>query len=107
MSFAQAKSTTASVLWLAVFFTLLVALLLSFAEFAFGQLLNEKLIDRVVAIVNGDPILHSEISKKVSSGFAISVSAFPAGEDAPLFDKKPVLTQKGCCGFSFCCRCIC
>ncbi len=40
--------------------------------------IGEELVDRVVAIVNGKPILHSEIEEKVESGLIVTVSYFPA-----------------------------
>jgi parvulin-like peptidyl-prolyl isomerase len=51
-----------------------------------ASLMAEELIDKVVAVVNGVPILHSEVETKVRSGF-FSVSFFPAAEDAPIFEK--------------------
>lgn len=48
---------------------------------------QEVLVDRVVAIVNGKPILYSEIQEKIHSGFPVGVSFYPATEDSSVFDK--------------------
>ncbi len=45
---------------------------------------KEVLLDRIVAIVDGYPILYSEVMEKVNSGPLVMVSDFPAlPEDAP------------------------
>jgi peptidyl-prolyl cis-trans isomerase SurA len=46
----------------------------------------ETLVDRLLAEVNGEAILLSEVEEKVSKGPLEAVSAFPAGEDASEFE---------------------
>ena len=44
----------------------------------------EELLDRIVAVVNGEPVLYSQVKRKVDQGPLISVSFYPAKEsDAP------------------------
>lgn len=45
------------------------------------------LVDRVVAIVNGEPILHSEIAEKIQVGPIVLVSEYPAKESASNYEK--------------------
>lgn len=59
-----------------------VAAALIFAKLSFA----EQLVDKIIAVVNGAPILHSEVDAKVKSGF-FSVSYFPAADDAPIFER--------------------
>jgi len=44
---------------------------------------GEVLLDRVVAIVNGKPVLASRVKQKVEDGPLVVVSEFPLAEDAP------------------------
>ena len=43
----------------------------------------ESLVDRIVAVVNGQPILHSEVQEKLAAGLTVTVSAYPAKEQDP------------------------
>ncbi len=63
--------------------TLVVVLLAS----ACSTLVAESVIDRIVAIVDGAPILQSRIEEKITSGPLVAVSEFPAGERSSEFDK--------------------
>ena len=70
--------------------TTLVGLLLIFGTFypaskTFAQ--NEELIDRVAAVADGRPILHSDIVEKVEHGPLIVVSDFPATEKSLPFER--------------------
>lgn len=47
----------------------------------------EELVDRVAAIVDGSPILYSDVMQKVRSGPLVVVSEFPATESAPAYEK--------------------
>jgi len=47
---------------------------------------QETLVDRIVATVDGSPVLHSKVEAKVTSGF-FSISFYPAAEDAPVYEK--------------------
>ena len=47
----------------------------------------EQLVDRMVAVVGGRPILHSDIDRKVKQGPLVSVSDFPAADGAPAFER--------------------
>jgi peptidyl-prolyl cis-trans isomerase SurA len=48
---------------------------------------DEVLIDRVVAIVDGEPILYTDIMDKVKKGPLVLVSSYPASEDAAPFEQ--------------------
>lgn len=39
---------------------------------------SEMLLDRVVAVVNGSPVLYSEIMEKITRGLVVSISEYPA-----------------------------
>lgn len=52
-----------------------------------AQAEDEQLVDRVVAVVDGHPILHSEVAEKVSVGPLVAVSDFPASETATPYVK--------------------
>ena len=58
----------------------LILLLLTWTTSAFAK---RELVDRIVAIVDGFPVLHSEVIKKVELGPLITVSDFPAKESDP------------------------
>jgi peptidyl-prolyl cis-trans isomerase SurA len=45
----------------------------------------EKLIDRLLAEVNGEPVLLSEVQEKVDNGPLVVVSSYPASESDPAF----------------------
>jgi peptidyl-prolyl cis-trans isomerase SurA len=62
--------------------SIICALLLGWSSF--GQ--AEQLVDKIVAVVNGSPILHSDVEAKVRTGF-FSVSYFPAADDAPIYER--------------------
>lgn len=69
-------------------------LVLSFFAFLFLNLFTpcalygkEVLVDRIVAIVNQQPILYSQVEEKVKTGPLIVVSEFPADEKAAPFEK--------------------
>jgi len=44
---------------------------------------QEVILDRIVAIVDGSPILYSEIEEKINKGPLVMVSEYPAQETAP------------------------
>jgi len=48
---------------------------------------KEVLLDRIVAIVDGYPVLYSSVMQKVKVGPLVTVSDFPAEEDASPFEK--------------------
>jgi peptidyl-prolyl cis-trans isomerase SurA len=47
----------------------------------------EQLVDRIVAIVNGVPVLMSEVQKKVDSGPLVVISEYPADENSPIYNR--------------------
>lgn len=70
----------------------LVPLLVVFRLFllaapAVAQEGGEKLVDRVVAVVDGTPVLYSDVMAKVNKGILVSVSEYPAESDAPAYEK--------------------
>ena len=48
---------------------------------------GETLLERVAAVVDGRPILYSEIKTKVDKGPLVVVTEFPLDESAPAFDR--------------------
>ena len=48
---------------------------------------GDELIDRIVAVVDGRPILFSEVKAKVDKGPLVVVSSFPAADNAPQYDQ--------------------
>lgn len=48
---------------------------------------GEKLVDRIVAVVNSELILHSEVDEKVKTGHLVTVSEYPLDEKAPPYDR--------------------
>ena len=48
---------------------------------------GEIIIDRLVAVVDGAPILYSEVNAKVTKGILVTVSEFPAEPNSSTFDK--------------------
>jgi len=48
---------------------------------------GEVLLDRIVAVVDGHPILYSDVMQKVARGPLIVVSAYPAEDNAPAYDR--------------------
>lgn len=52
-----------------------------------SQASAEKLYDRIVAVVDGYPILHSEVREKVDVGPLVSVSDYPSKENDSPFKK--------------------
>jgi peptidyl-prolyl cis-trans isomerase SurA len=74
--------------FITVFFSNLLALnLLSMFVIAKASGAQEMLIDRIVAVVDGEPILHSQIDFKVKNGPLVSVSDYPADKDAKDYDR--------------------
>jgi len=65
--------------------TSLVALLLTLSGASIGH--AEELIDRVAAVVDGQPIMHSDVLDKVNHGPLVVVSDFPATEKSPPFER--------------------
>lgn len=70
---------------LVVAFALLLILLVP-APKAIGQD-GEQILDRIVAVVGGYPILYSEIEQKVKTGPLVVVSDYPAKESDPPYTK--------------------
>lgn len=60
-----------------------VALQLCLGNLAYG---SEKLVDRLVAEVNGDPITYSEVQEKVKKKVLVEVSPYPATEQDSAFE---------------------
>lgn len=48
---------------------------------------SETLVDRIVAIVDGYPVLYSEVQNKVQNGPLVVVSEYPATEAATAYEK--------------------
>src|SRR5262249_12008056 len=48
---------------------------------------GDELVDRIVAVVDGRPILYSDVKAKVDKGPLVVVSEYPATESAPQFDR--------------------
>ncbi|MEZ4744035.1 MAG: peptidylprolyl isomerase [Bdellovibrionota bacterium] len=48
---------------------------------------SEELVDKIVAIVESQPILYSEIAEKEKTGPLVLVSDFPADEKSPAFER--------------------
>ncbi len=48
---------------------------------------TEELVDKIVAIVNATPILHSKVEEKVKIGPLVTISDFPSDEKSPPFDR--------------------
>lgn len=63
---------------------LLASLLLTPAAFAAD---GEVLVDRMVAVVDGYPILYSDVMDKVEKGPLVVVSEYPAEETAPAYER--------------------
>ncbi len=59
-------------------------LLLCFVPIARAE---EKLVDRIVATVNREPVMFSAVDEKVKKGHTIAVSDFPAEDSASDFEK--------------------
>jgi peptidyl-prolyl cis-trans isomerase SurA len=66
---------------------LVVSRLLLLAAPAIAQEGGEKLVDRVVAVVDGTPVLYSDVMAKVNKGILVSVSEYPAEANAPAYEK--------------------
>jgi peptidyl-prolyl cis-trans isomerase SurA len=49
--------------------------------------MSEELVDRLVATVNGQPILYSTIKTKIDRGPLVKVTAFPATEQSEQFEQ--------------------
>lgn len=64
----------------------IVFLAAGFFSLGIGYSANEDLIDRLVAIVGGQPITHSAVTQKVTKGPLVSLSEFPAKKGAKPFD---------------------
>ncbi len=54
-----------------------------FCVAATSVIAQEVILDRIVAIVDGSPILYSEIQDKITKGPLVMVSEYPAEETAP------------------------
>lgn len=65
----------------------IMALFLLFSEVAWAQKQPEALIDKVVAVVNGTPLLHSQVQEKITRGLIVSVSDYPAKESDSEYTK--------------------
>lgn len=63
-------------------FALLAAVLLVPAAHA-----QETLVDRIIATVNREPIMYSEVQEKVKKGHLVAVSEYPAEDSASDFEK--------------------
>jgi peptidyl-prolyl cis-trans isomerase SurA len=48
---------------------------------------DETLVDRVVAVVDGEPILYSDVMDKVKKGPLVLVSPYPGTEEDPPYDQ--------------------
>lgn len=48
---------------------------------------NLELVDRIVAVVNGTPILNSAVDEKITNGPLVIISPYPAPESSSDFDK--------------------
>lgn len=48
---------------------------------------GETLIDRIVAVVDAEPILYSDVMDKVKKGPLVLVSSYPAAEDAAQYEQ--------------------
>ncbi|MDA9951577.1 peptidylprolyl isomerase [Oligoflexaceae bacterium] len=46
------------------------------------------LVDRLVAVVNGEVILQSDVQKKIDGKLPIDVSSYPASKERPLFEQS-------------------
>lgn len=79
------KFSGSSLVWNVVKLIISKGWLLSLAISSLGY--SQQLVDRIVAIVDEEPILMSEINEKVKNGPLVSVSEYPAVADAPDFDK--------------------
>lgn len=52
-----------------------------------NQAMAKELVDRLVAVVNGSPILFSEVQDKIDAKMPVLFSSYPAGRDQPIFDQ--------------------
>ena len=55
--------------------------------FSFDAHAEEKLLDRVVAVVGGTPVLLSDVNEKVAKGPLVTISEYPASENDSPFEK--------------------
>lgn len=60
---------------------------LLFALSFVGDVHARTLVDRIVAEVNAEPILYSEVQAKIQRGQVVMVTEFPAGPDDPDFKR--------------------
>ncbi len=65
--------------------TLHIALLIISSQVAAAE--GETLLDRIVAIVDGYPVLHSDVMEKVSKGPLVVVSEYPATEKSTPYEQ--------------------
>ncbi len=70
-----------------VVLTLVLAPVAKAAEPDSGAKGEEVLLDKVAAVVDGRPILYSEVKQKVDKGPLVVVSEFPLDETAPPYDR--------------------
>lgn len=68
-----------------VYFLRVLLVLGMWSQSAFAE---RVLVDRVVAVVNGEIILHSDIQKKIDGKVPVSISSFPATRDDPIFEQS-------------------
>ena len=54
---------------------------------SFPLMAQETLVDRIAAIVNGKPVMYSEIQKKIKKGQPVSLSQYPAKDSDSDYDK--------------------
>ena len=59
--------------------TILVMLLWLTSFLAGPAISKELLIDRMIAEVNGEPVVYSDVIKKVKNGPLVEVSPYPGG----------------------------
>lgn len=57
------------------------------SAFGASALAEETIVDRIVAIVDGSPILYSDLADKVNKGPLVMVSEYPADENAPAMER--------------------
>lgn len=65
------------------YLSLVVLVLASFTNPAFSA----ELVDRIVAVVDGYPVLHSEIEEKVSSGPLVVLSEYPSEPEDDKYER--------------------
>ena len=66
---------------------LFAAFLLALASTSSSAVEGEVLVDRIVAVVDGHPILYSSVMDKVDKGPLVVVSEYPAEETSPPYER--------------------